>query len=176
MIYKDYYAPSPIVEDNHLEHHGVLGMKWGVRRFQNADGTLTAKGKARVSKEYKKQAIKGDDTLRKEYNKMYVDSYNKAADKMNSGEIEKFNKAQEKKYGKDFAKRDGYLEDYSDKFDKELKKFMNQTLLNFYDTNVNYKKGQELVEKYGMEKWDDLVKANEMGIKELRSMVEKNRA
>lgn len=32
-----------------LEHHGILGMKWGVRRFQNADGSLTAKGKARMN-------------------------------------------------------------------------------------------------------------------------------
>ncbi len=30
-----------------LAHHGILGMKWGVRRFQNKDGTLTAKGKKR---------------------------------------------------------------------------------------------------------------------------------
>lgn len=30
-----------------LEHHGILGMKWGVRRFQNYDGTLKAAGKNR---------------------------------------------------------------------------------------------------------------------------------
>ena len=30
-----------------LEHHGILGMKWGVRRFQNYDGTLKAAGKSR---------------------------------------------------------------------------------------------------------------------------------
>ena len=32
---------------NELYHHGVKGMKWGVRRFQNKDGTLTNLGKSR---------------------------------------------------------------------------------------------------------------------------------
>ena len=30
---------------NELQHIGVLGMKWGVRRYQNKDGTLNAAGK-----------------------------------------------------------------------------------------------------------------------------------
>jgi len=33
--------------DTELYHHGILGQKWGVRRFQNADGTYTAAGKKR---------------------------------------------------------------------------------------------------------------------------------
>ena len=31
----------------YLAHHGIKGMKWGVRRFQNEDGSLTAAGKQR---------------------------------------------------------------------------------------------------------------------------------
>lgn len=34
--------------DSYLVHHGVKGMKWGVRRYQNKDGSLTPAGKKRV--------------------------------------------------------------------------------------------------------------------------------
>ena len=34
-------------DSDHLEHHGILGQKWGIRRFQNPDGTLTEDGKKR---------------------------------------------------------------------------------------------------------------------------------
>lgn len=33
-----------------LKHYGILGQKWGVRRYQNKDGTLTAAGKKRADK------------------------------------------------------------------------------------------------------------------------------
>lgn len=34
---------------DYLEHHGILGQKWGIRRYQNEDGTLTEEGKKRYS-------------------------------------------------------------------------------------------------------------------------------
>ena len=43
---------------DHLEHHGILGQKWGVRRFQNPDGTWTAAGKRRYAKEIKRSLDK----------------------------------------------------------------------------------------------------------------------
>ena len=37
------------VNSNELYHHGIKGQKWGVRRFQNKDGTLTPDGKKRYN-------------------------------------------------------------------------------------------------------------------------------
>lgn len=41
-----------IVHNGELYHWGIKGMKWGVRRFQNNDGTLTPAGKKRYSDDY----------------------------------------------------------------------------------------------------------------------------
>lgn len=39
-----------------LEHHGIFGMKWGIRRFQNKDGSLTPAGKRQAEKRAAKEA------------------------------------------------------------------------------------------------------------------------
>lgn len=56
----------------YLQHYGVKGMKWGVRRYRNTDGTLTEAGKKRYrsdiqnAKAQKKQSILARDRARKE--------------------------------------------------------------------------------------------------------------
>lgn len=46
------------MENSALTHHGILGMKWGIRRYQNADGSLTAAGKKRQKKQQAKNLEK----------------------------------------------------------------------------------------------------------------------
>lgn len=42
------------MENNTLQHYGIAGMKWGIRRYQNKDGTLTKAGQKRYDKELEK--------------------------------------------------------------------------------------------------------------------------
>lgn len=37
-----------------IYHFGIKGMKWGIRRYQNKDGSLTLQGKMRYSEDYKR--------------------------------------------------------------------------------------------------------------------------
>ena len=45
-------------EKEYLAHFGVKGMKWGIRRFQNKDGTLTNVGKKRYADDSAKSTTK----------------------------------------------------------------------------------------------------------------------
>lgn len=69
-----------------LYHHGIKGQKWGIRRFQNEDGTLTDEGKRRygadsvenldenskrIYKLDRKQSVKDAKAEREELSKVY---------------------------------------------------------------------------------------------------------
>ena len=49
---------------NELYHHGIKGMKWGVRRYQNKDGSLTSAGKKRHKTDDREKAKEAKKTVK----------------------------------------------------------------------------------------------------------------
>ena len=117
-----------------LVHHGIKGQKWGVRRFQKKDGSLTPAGKKRYddsnekpSRKERKELAKKQKDYDSKAEQAYIDAYNKAADK--SYDIAKeVNKKYEKydfsnkalKDPKQKAIFDKYIEEYNTKFEAVL--------------------------------------------------------
>lgn len=81
--------------NDYIEHHGIKGMKWGVRRYQNKDGSLTPAGKRRYS-------LKDEFNMWKDREKFgweYTNTH-KGADGLKAREIRKYaNEKMIQKYG-----------------------------------------------------------------------------
>lgn len=81
-----------MVYETELAHHGVKGQKWGVRRYQNADGSLTRAGKRRYGKElaYKKSEMTKSEKkrLEKEYGLKDKEDEMRAFERRHYGEFD----------------------------------------------------------------------------------------
>lgn len=107
---------------NELQHHGTKGQKWGKRRFQNKDGSLTAAGRKRYS-QMKAAARKVGKTVKE------VDDKRKARKARKDAELvlAKQKKAEEKaKTKEEKRKKSGKLPDVSTLSDQELKNMLNR--------------------------------------------------
>ena len=58
-----------------LYHHGIKGQRWGIRRYQNPDGTYTEAGLKRLHKKDVRWA-------KRNYNKLYKTTYKKSKKEM----------------------------------------------------------------------------------------------
>lgn len=81
------------MEKTELQHWGIKGMKWGVRRYRNKDGTLTPAGKKRY----------GDDDVHEDYKKAHEP---KSIKSMSNSELKsRNNRLQMEKQYRDLTKK-----------------------------------------------------------------------
>ena len=104
------------IPKSELAHHGILGQKWGVRRYQNPDGSLTPAGRRRLERADKKWVKKNEK-------KFYNETYAKSRREMNEFVKRELN-PNVRKYNKNHKISAAYANAYS----RKLASLMNKNV------------------------------------------------
>ena len=121
---------NEMVKD-YLAHHGILGQKWGVRRYQNKDGTLTAAGKKRYDRDVQENLSKKKDnridTSRPDPNRWVKEDLNRQQNVINNSSniIKQLSNIEKTTQPKQTVKK----MDLSQMSDKDLRDRINRELL-----------------------------------------------
>lgn len=145
------------MDDGYLAHHGVLGQRWGIRRYQNEDGTLTPAGKRHVTKTYSKNYAKMTKQMDKGHNTRSSHALNKAYDAINNDLLQKYNKEYDKKYG------NSYEAHMHPRYEKGINAMVSKEYINNYKASFMkdlhessaYVKMRDLETKYSLEPMTD---------------------
>lgn len=140
-----------VFDDETMKHHGVKGMHWGIRRYQNPDGSLTAAGERRhYAKAYKRAAKYYKNKAKEVRNsKSYQDANKALNETISAGDRKAYNK-QLKKTKKEWSRENEYL------FKAHDSKNVMNYMLGKYDktkvSDVNAKKdierGKKFIDEY----------------------------
>ena len=123
------------VYSDELQHHGIRGMRWGVRRYQNKDGSLTKAGERRYNKEV--ESLKKETAKVKEQERIAANR-KKTQAKIDKLEAKKQELEERKKALKDEKKGKKSEDDSSDKPTETLEE-KRERLLKSTDPKELYK-------------------------------------